>query len=231
MDIIPVIDLMGGTVVRGVGGERHRYAPIASPLCQGRSDPPTVAGALQATTAADRLYVADLDAILGRAVQFDALASIARALRPGTTLWLDAGFIDRAAADQALAHLGPDVVPVFGSESLATPTALQEAFAGAAPGILSLDRRGGQPLDPSGCWQAPQHWPATVIAMALERVGSNAGPDVDLIAMLRDRARPGTALVGAGGIRDAADVDAAASSGATAWLVASALHADRLRRH
>ena len=39
---------------------------------------------------------------------------------------------------------------------------------------------------------------------------------------------PGAALIGAGGIRDAADLERAEAAGATAWLVASALHDGRL---
>jgi len=63
--------------------------------------------------------------------------------------------------------------------------------------------------------------------MTLERVGADAGPDLETIAGLRARA-PHTDLIGAGGIRDAADLDRAAASGAWAWLVASALHDGRL---
>ncbi|MDE2157499.1 MAG: nickel transporter, partial [Burkholderiales bacterium] len=46
---------------------------------------------------------------------------------------------------------------------------------------------------------------------------------------LRARA-PASALIGAGGIRDAADLAQAAAAGAEGWLVASALHEGRLAR-
>src|SRR4051794_39535754 len=100
---------------------------------------------------------------------------------------------------------------------------------GAANAILSLDRREGERLDAAGCWEQPQRWPQTVIVMTLENVGANAGPDLATLAELRERS-PATRFIGAGGIRDEADLHHAAQAGASAWLVASALHDGRLPR-
>ena len=63
--------------------------------------------------------------------------------------------------------------------------------------------------------------------MDLARVGSSLGPDTAAINALRARA-PRAQVVGAGGLRDLADVASARASGAAAWLVASALHEGRL---
>ena len=84
-----------------------------------------------------------------------------------------------------------------------------------------------QGIDAAGCWDLPQLWPPQVIVMTLERVGADAGPDLETIAGLSARA-PHAQLIGAGGIRSAADLERAAATGAWAWLVASALHDDRL---
>ena len=65
--------------------------------------------------------------------------------------------------------------------------------------------------------------------MTMERVGSQAGPDLDTLRTLR-RNSPGTWLVGAGGVRNAADLARATDAGADAWLVASALHDLQLPR-
>ena len=89
--------------------------------------------------------------------------------------------------------------------------------------ILSLDCRRELPLDRSGIWQRPELWPHTLIAMTLDRVGAAAGPDLALLGRLRALA-PDRSWIGAGGIRDATDLQAAAAAGARAWLVASALH-------
>jgi HisA/HisF family protein len=228
MLLIPVIDLMRGQVVRAVRGNRQSYRPIVSTLCAG-SDPVEIARALVRHCASTRLYVADLDALTGGAAQADTVRAILQAL-PALELWLDAGFGDAAAAAALRARIGAlatRVVPVFASESLGSLDALRDAFAQPASGVLSLDRRDGQRLDPAGCWDHPELWPPRVIVMTLERVGADAGPDLDTLRAVRERA-PAAQLVGAGGIRHAEDLVRARDAGAYAWLVASALHDGRL---
>jgi phosphoribosylformimino-5-aminoimidazole carboxamide ribotide isomerase len=231
LQVIPVIDLAHGRVVRAVRGERASYRAIDSPLVAGNR-PADVAAALLARVPppADgiaKLYVADLDALQGGAVQAPALqAVLARA--PALELWVDAGFRgpeDAAALARSLGGAGARMRPVFGSESLASRGALAAADARA---ILSLDCRGATPLDPADCWNEPALWPATVIVMTLDRVGARGGPDLDTFARARAMA-PGREWIGAGGVRDAADLRAAAAKGASAWLVASALHDGSLR--
>ena len=218
MQLIPVIDLQRGQVVHALRGERRLYRPLSSALVDG-CEPVAVARALLAVTGSDTLYVADLDAIVRGQADVATLQALLAAL-PAITLWLDAGFAEPSAADALKARLGSDhlrVRPVFGSESLRSGAALPR------DAILSLDRHGATALDPSGIHATTAAWPATLIAMDLARVGSHLGPDLATIAALRAR-QPHARLVGAGGLRDAADLRAAAASGAAAWLVASALH-------
>ena len=232
MNIIPVIDLLRGQVVRAVRGDRKSYQPITSALCAS-SDPLAVARILCRHTASARLYVADLDALQGAAVQAGVLRALLDAL-PDVELWLDAGFADAPAAadvlDRFTGHRGR-LVPVFGSESLRSAAALERCFKGpqgATPNaILSLDRRDGHRLDAAGCWESSPLWPQRVIVMTLERVGADSGPDLDTLAEVRRKA-PVATLIGAGGIRHPADLASAAAAGAGAWLVASALHDLRL---
>jgi phosphoribosylformimino-5-aminoimidazole carboxamide ribotide isomerase len=241
MQVIPVLDLLDGHVVRAVRGERSAYRPIQSRLAP-TSDPLAVARALLEASGAPTLYIADLGAILQRGAHASTLAAL-RAALPGVELWLDAGFADYAsmralfeliddaiaqhdsvAADSDLATL----VPVFGTETLRDIHALHTAQrAGLAP-ILSLDHRAGEllaatALDDSSAW-----WPPRVIAMTLDQVGSYSGPDLATFERLRAQAAAHTTLIGAGGIRNRDDLAAAASTGATAWLVASALHDRRI---
>ncbi|HET8747318.1 MAG TPA: HisA/HisF-related TIM barrel protein [Ramlibacter sp.] len=228
LQVIPVLDLMGGQVVRGVRGERHAYRPIVSRLADG-SAPRAVARGLRRAAppppgARPVLYVADLDAIQGGAVQLDALADLLQA-QPDLCLWVDAGFAGPGDVRVLRAALGPvaaRIRPVYGSESLAGAAALEE-LARDPDAILSLDSRLERPLDPAGAWQRPEAWPGTVIVMTLDRVGAGTGPDLVTFARLRALA-PDRTWIGAGGVRDAADLCAAAASGAAAWLVASALH-------
>jgi len=228
MLLIPVIDLMRGQVVRAVRGDRQSYRPIVSTLRDG-SDPLDMARALCRHCASSRLYGADLDALTGAGAQVDTLRALLQGL-PALELWLDAGFADAAAATVLCERIGAPaarVVPVFGSESLRSLAALREAFARPGAGVLSLDRRGDQRLDPAGCWDHPELWPGRVIVMTLERVGADSGPDLDTLREVRARA-PAAQVVGAGGIRHADDLVRARDAGAHAWLVASALHDGRL---
>ena len=234
--LIPVVDLLHGSVVRAVRGDRRTYQPMVSPLCPS-AEPLAVARALLQRSAASALYIADLDALQGAAPQVECLLRLHEGL-PGLTLWIDAGFADAEAALELQRRMGAGrgrLLPVFASESLASGAALgsvtelerragNEGLAGVA---LSLDRRDGRHLDPAGCWESPALWPQRVIAMTLERVGSDDGPDLATIARVRMLA-PTATLVGAGGLRDAADLLSAGKAGADAWLVASALHALRL---
>lgn len=228
MQIIPVMDLQRGQVVRALGGDRERYRPIESALC-GTSDPLHVARRLCEHCATDILYAADLDALQGFAVQRVLLSELLDR-EPRLGLWLDAGFGDVEAVSALRAAIGPAgrrIRPVFGSESLHSLDDLRRIRTDLPEAVLSLDSRQGRPIDPAGVWDAPALWPAQVIAMGLERVGSQRGPDLAHVAALRARA-PQVEWIGSGGIRDEADLAQAEQSGAWAWLVASALHDGRL---
>lgn len=228
MQLIPVIDLKRGQVVRARGGQRDRYRPCNSPLCAS-SDPVTVAQRLLEYCDSTLLYLADLDALCGEHVQTAPLQSLLSAL-PGVELWLDAGFSDLAAWLRLSRALGTDarrLTPVFASEALASAHAAREALADRRCGVLSLDRRPDGLPDRAGCWLDPTLWPERVIVMALERVGSFGGPDLQTLEEIRQR-RPDISLIGAGGIRDSQDIQRASVAGASAWLVASALHEQRI---
>lgn len=222
-----MIDLLAGQVVRAVRGQRSRYQPVVSALCHS-SVPGRVAPVLLDCTGSNILYVADLDALQGGAVQIEVLAELLEQ-EARLELWLDAGFADAAAYTELARRLGTlaaRVTPVFGSESLAGRDCARAALAERERSILSLDRRDGEALDRAGCWQAPELWPARLIVMTLERVGALSGPDVATVAAIKRRALQ-IEVIGAGGIASAHDLALAAESGASAWLTASALH-DRL---
>src|SRR5688572_28938554 len=86
--IIPVIDLMGGRVVRAVGGRRSEYQPVRSVLTDS-TEPGEVARALVAATGADCVYVADLDAIIHRRPDTGSVQAVTSASVP---VLYDGGF-------------------------------------------------------------------------------------------------------------------------------------------
>jgi phosphoribosylformimino-5-aminoimidazole carboxamide ribotide isomerase len=241
MRVIPVLDLLDGHAVRAVRGDRANYRPVQSTLCA-TSEPLAVARALLAASGADTLYVADLGAIVAQRADTSTLAALCAGLNPTgaepgrrVQIWLDAGFADYASMRAQLMRIGAPhgtLVPVFGSETLRTPDALHDAERAGYQPVLSLDRRAGRPLTAAHVTTAlhdtPACWPARVIVMTLDRVGAYEGPDLATFDAIRTRAGSERTLIGAGGIRDRADLDAAAQSGAHAWLIGSALHDGKL---
>src|SRR6478735_10495109 len=91
MRIIPVIDVADGVVVHATGGDRSAYRPIVSPLAP-TPDPVAVAHALSRVTGAAEYYVADLDALTGKARQTAVVAALVSQLK--CDVWLDAGVSD-----------------------------------------------------------------------------------------------------------------------------------------
>ena len=222
MLVIPVIDLMGGTVVHARHGERDTYAPLATSLCPS-SDPLEVVDALLAQAPFGTLYVADLDAIRHTGDHLRVLRRI-RERYPRLELWVDAGF---GTAATLAPWLALDVTPVIGSESLTSMDALAEVLACCPQAILSLDSRGDARLGPPAIFERPAYWPATIIVMTLERVGAGAGPALETLGTVLAQAAS-RKVVAAGGVRCVEDLRQLATLGIHAVLLASALHDGRL---
>lgn len=222
--IVPVLDLKGGEVVHARAGDRAHYKPISTPLAPS-SEPGAVLAGLLGVAPFKRFYIADLDAIEGRGSHGAAVAALA--LRhPGIEFWIDAG-LTTAAAAAALAATG--LVPVLGSETLASPEELAKAARAAPTGVLSLDYRDEQFLGAAEIETRPELWPDRIIVMTLSRVGSGKGPDLARLTGTRTRAGA-RQVFAAGGVRDASDIARLAALGIAGALVASALHDGRLAR-
>jgi len=217
MEIIPVIDLKGGLVVRARMGQRDRYRPIETPLSPTSTAEGVVRG-LMSVFPFRTLYVADLDAI-GRTGDSGAVLLRLKAAFPGLTFWLDNGV---AEADGAGAWLDRGGHLVLGSEAQ-HDTALIDALKHDPRVILSLDFRGDTFIGPPSLLDTPDLWPQRVIVMTLARVGSGAGPDIERLSHVRKHA--GDRLVyAAGGVRNGNDLAALQRAGIAGALVASSLH-------
>ena len=217
MQVIPVLDLIEGRVVRAKMGDRDAYRPIETPL-SATADPVDVTRGLLRLGPFPTLYIADLDAIRGRGDNFAALAGLREAF-PDVELWIDNGAATLATVE-ATQRFG---VPVLGSESQADAALV----ASRRDALLSLDFRGEAFQGPPELLSRPGLWPERVIVMTLHRVGGGAGPDFERLAAIRARA-DGRRLYAAGGVRDGADLTALKSAGAAGVLVASALHDGRI---
>ena len=217
--VIPALDLKGGLVVHAIGGDRAAYSPIASPF-GAADDPVAVARSLLATTGSPDLYVADLDAIAGNGNHFELVRGLSYAL-PHATLWIDAGFSDMADCAFWL-PLGATLV--IGSESLLAVDDWRDihgAFGDSV--VLSLDYGTDGSRGPEPLFSDPALWPLRLIAMDLTRVGTDTGPNVELLKSVLDVAS-GSAVYAAGGVRNARDLAAIAALNAQGAVIATALH-------
>ena len=224
MELIPVIDLMGGLVVHARRGARDAYRPIETPL-SASADPLDVADGLLALGAFRTLYIADLDAIAGKGGHDAVLARLA-ARHPSLGLWVDAGEAKPEALARRAAQ-GPGR-PVVGSESLASLAEAKAALA-AGGGPLSLDYGPEGPRGPAELHADADLWPDEMIVMTLARVGAAQGPDYERLAGIIARAG-GRRVHAAGGVRDVGDLHRLAEMGVAGVLLASALHDGRLSR-
>lgn len=221
MNVVPVIDVAHGQVVRAVQGVRASYRPIETPLAPG-SDPAVIARALLALHPFRRLYVADLDGIEGRGRNVHLVPKLSAALSHHVDIWIDAGTASRAAARAVLA--APVAALVVGTEGVETAAQVKDILSEAPErSVLSLDFKGDEFLGPAELLESSTIWPARVIVMTLSRVGADLGPDTDRVRDIVKRAGD-RKVYAAGGVRHRRDLDVLAAAGARGALVASALH-------
>lgn len=240
MRVIPVMDLMGGQVVRGVAGRRSEYRAIQSQIAAD-AQPATVARALVERFGFDSVYVADLDAIREGRYAMDRWREIAAA---GLKLWLDAGTGTADAARTVLARAGEAEVQaelVVGLESLQAFEELTEIVRLCPAGVLfSLDMQSGRPLTQVESCRSlspleivERVWTCGIrrlIVLDLADVGVGGGTrTLELCRTIRTT-HPEVELIAGGGVRGRDDLRILADAGCNAVLVASALHDGRLSR-
>jgi len=235
MRTIPVLDLKGGQAVHAVAGNRGRYGPLRSRFAPD-ADPSALARGLRDGFGSTELYVADLDAIVGRSepaqATFQAMADL------GLILWADAGIEDGAGV---AALLGSGVYRVVaGLETIRGPAALAEVVAMAGPErvVFSLDLRDGVPIVAAGStWLGDPTDPANLITQAIE-AGVRQVLRLDLATVGTGRgvagippaptAWPEVEWTTGGGVRSRADLVTLARLGYSAVLVGSAVHDGRI---
>jgi len=221
MNIIPVIDLMGGKVVRARMGQRHLYAPIETPLSRSSEALDVIKGFIKLYPF-KTIYIADLDAIEGRTPHDDLIIKLQQRF-PKLCFWIDKGVRNAREADSFLAQQSANLV--IASESFEDVPAL-ETYKHNPRVILSLDFRGDAFQGSSGLLD-PALWPARLIVMTLARVGSDAGPDFERLQEILISAGS-REIYAAGGLRGSDDLTQLQDMGVAGVLVASALHDGRL---
>lgn len=241
MQLVGVVDLLGGQAVHARGGHRDRYRPVTHGAGQAipAGDPVALARAYVSTLGLGSLYVADIDAIRN-AAPHDAI--IAELTTLGVPVWLDAGIATPDHAERML-ELGVSRV-VIGLETLPSFDALGAicTAAGADHVVFSLDTDGAVPRTSPEARAIPRGLTAgavatmaaeagarTMIALDLSLVGTAVGPAMRLITEVR-AAAPGVGLIAGGGVRCIADLEALARAGCTGALAATALQTGAIDR-
>lgn len=175
MRVIPVLDVMGGVVVRAVGGRRDQYRPLRSKLT-GSTDPVEVARVMIEATEAKELYVADLDSILDQNKD-GGLAALMCDAFPDIKVLIDVGVRDEGDVlklnpyrpgrripilDWQTWEERKNLIPVIGTETVTTIDGWAKVASEFRPLLaLSVDIRGDDWL---GRWEPWAEWGLTETA-------------------------------------------------------------------
>ncbi len=242
--IVPVMDLLGGQVVRGVAGNRHEYRPLVSALAKDA----TIAAVAQglAKIAARTIYVADLDAIQ-RSTPAEFPSHLEEAYRTLAAaplhVWLDAGIgsaEELIKLQQIAEDCGLSCDFIVGLETLRTKDSLAELLTRLGPQrlIFSLDMKAGLPLTSIEGWKSQSPWQIAKMAIAvgvtrmilldLADVGMSGGTRTLSLCQQLHAEHTSLNIIAGGGVRSSADLVTLAEHGCHAALVASALHDGRL---
>ncbi len=227
MQVIPVLDILNGVAVHAIRGKRSEYQPLKSILTDS-ADPQQVATTFKAC-GFKQLYIADLDAILGKSKNLSTVSQIAA--ETGMELMVDAGISDLVSARLMLQSGATKVI--VGTETLRDMDFVKKAIAsyGAERVVVSLDLMNGNVLSkteslrvcsPRDLAEELQSQSVTqLIVLDLARVGSGEGVDIPL---LKEMQNLGLQVFSGGGVRNTEDLVVLRSMGVCGVLLATALH-------
>jgi phosphoribosylformimino-5-aminoimidazole carboxamide ribotide isomerase len=230
--IIPVLDLLDGIAVHAMRGERKEYRPLKSVLCSS-PDPLELARVFD-SLGFDELYIADLDAILGRNKDFSVFTRISS--ETNLSLMVDAGINDLGKAKSVL-DAGASRV-IIGTETLTDIGFTGEAVQtlGDERVIVSVDLKGGELLSRSEKIRSmnplrlveslEELGVARIIVLDLARVGSEQGANMGVVTEVLEKT--GVDVITGGGMRGIEDLEEARALGVSATLIATALHTGKL---
>jgi phosphoribosylformimino-5-aminoimidazole carboxamide ribotide isomerase len=239
MRLIPVIDLLNGQVVHAVKGDRAKYSPIRSVLCD-NPNPTRIARAFRDTLGLHELYIADLNAIQNGnpSTHLDIIASLAS--RERIDIILDAGI---STAQDARFWFDRSIHKIIvGSETLSCISAIQKLPATIGPSrlVFSLDTRAGKLI--SRCAEFSVLLPTQalkllddagweeVVLLDLGKVGSGEGFDRATVRGMQTSFPHMKMLVG-GGIANLEDLVELKSMGIAGVLAATSLHRGTVTPH
>jgi phosphoribosylformimino-5-aminoimidazole carboxamide ribotide isomerase len=228
MDLIPVIDLKNGQVVRGMAGHRRDYA-INTSVLTSSADPVATCEALVANYRTRTIYIADLDGIERGEIHEDSLRALAGC---GVQLAVDAGTSSVSQAERLLS-LGIAKV-IIGLETLPDLDRTGELVRALGPerALFSLDLQNGHPLGAASHKKAALEVVSEVVELGVRQIivldlasiGMSRGvPTGPLCHSIKNR-WPDVIVWTGGGVRSLADLHRLALCRVDGVMAASALH-------
>ncbi len=214
IEVIPAVDVLGDEAVRLHQGD---YDDVVE-----RAESPTALARRWVAAGAGRVHLVDLDGARSGRARPELVRAVASAAAPA--LLQASGGIRTLADAQALLDAGADRV-VVGTAAWPDPSPWLELGDAL---VLALDVRDGE-VRSSGWTRAAglsfsaaleRAQSARVLVTSIDRDGTLAGPDLDLV---RAATGAGLRVLAAGGVRSPADVQALAAAGAEAAIVGRAL--------
>ena len=207
-----MLDIMDGIAVHGRGGDRENYKPLKTVLCNS-SDPLEVARRYR-EEGAEKIYIADLDAIMKRGNNFHLIGRI-----EGYKI-LDGG-VTSSLEFENLRSLNICDKIVLGTETLEDLDLLGERDV-----VLSLDFKNGRLLSPRGYTLEEilggLNRSTPVILLDISSVGSQRGINWELVEEVRGEVD--NPLYVGGGVRDEGDLERCYYMGIQGVLIGTGIH-------
>ena len=233
LKIVPVIDVLNGITVHAIRGERRHYRPLRSVLCSS-VDPLDMVLTFD-SLGFDRLYLADLDAILGKSTNF----ALYQRIKTETSLdfMVDAGIAETIKAEKLL-NAGVSKI-VIGTETLRSLDFVNQAvkFFGEDRVVVSIDLKRGEVMSVSENIKSINPIPlaqtlekigvSQIILLDLDRVGTEHGANLEVLKGVLKKTK--VKLLVGGGIRSIQDLEQLKNLGVSGALVATALHNGKLK--
>ena len=228
MKIIPVIDVLNSIAVHGIQGKRKNYHPLNSLLCAS-VDPLIIAKTFE-SFGFEYLYLADLDAIMGKSPNLEKYRLITK--NTNLHLMVDAGIADVSRAKDVL-NTGVKRI-VIGSETLKSLDFVSQAARALGKDVIivSIDLKHGRILSSSKdiasmdvisfLEQLIRIGVDQIILLDLDRVGTQQGINFSFLKKLLRKSE--ARIIVGGGIKNLFELEKLENLGISGALVATVLH-------
>lgn len=222
IEVIPVLDLMGSIAVSGKSGKREEYKPLES-IFAASPDPIEIALSLK-RAGANRIYIADLDAITGQGSNIHLIQEINHII----PVILDFGVRDFKGFEFGLNIAWQVIVATETLKDITELKAIFEVFPKSRI-VVSVDTKNGQLYSKNFNMTIEEFKevliqldPGEIILLDLTRVGTEQGINKELIKKFM-----GFDIIPGGGIKPT-DIPILSSMGIKKILLGTALHQGKI---